>query len=156
MCLNRRGFLSSCVDARSPDQQTLRCALGHLSAPLRGACIHFATAQVPASLRNMIGRSFATEDAHDKIRAYVIELFEVIECEAEANLEQVGAARRNEVRVPEPLCENSSVPARGSIDRNCFFAFGSSCWRPRDHFVAGGKLKSRRLFDETRRSTGLP
>lgn len=41
------------------------------------------------SLRNMIGRSFATEDAHDKIRAYVIELFDVIECEAEANLEKV-------------------------------------------------------------------
>lgn len=41
------------------------------------------------SLRNMIGRSFATEDAHDKIRAYIIELFEVIECEAEVDLEQV-------------------------------------------------------------------
>lgn len=46
----------------------------------------------------MIGRSFATEDAHDKIRAYVIELFEVIECEAEANLEQVGAVRRGAAR----------------------------------------------------------
>lgn len=125
---------------------------------MRGASIHFATAQVPASLRNMIGRSFATEDAHDKIRAYVIELFEVIECEAEANLEQVGAARRNGVRVPEPLCESSSVPASARVDRSelCFFAFGSSCWRPRDHFVAGGELKSRRFFDETRRSTGLP
>lgn len=41
------------------------------------------------SLRNMIGRSFATEDAHDKIRAAVIDLLEVVEDEAEANLEQV-------------------------------------------------------------------
>lgn len=37
----------------------------------------------------MIGRSFATEDAHDKIHAYVIDLFEVIECESETSLEQV-------------------------------------------------------------------
>lgn len=37
----------------------------------------------------MIGRSFAAEDAHDKIRAYVIDLFEVIDCEAEEDLEQV-------------------------------------------------------------------
>eukprot|EP00752_Nemacystus_decipiens_P002572 g2410.t1 len=51
---------------------------------------------VPASLRHMIGRSFATEDAHDKIRAYVIDLFEVIECEADGNLdnaaEEISAA----------------------------------------------------------------
>lgn len=74
----------------------------------------------------MIGRSFATEDAHDKIRAYVIELFEVIECEAEANLEQVGAVRRgaawrNEIRLPEPL---RIIPcnAHASRGRNCFFA----------------------------------
>lgn len=50
--------------------------------------------QVPVSLRNMIGRSFATEDAHDKIRAHIIDLFEVIECEAEANLEQVCTCAR--------------------------------------------------------------
>ncbi len=37
----------------------------------------------------MIGRSFATEDAHDKIRAYIIDLFEVIECEAQEDLEEV-------------------------------------------------------------------
>lgn len=47
--------------------------------------------QVPASLRNMIGRSFATEDAHDKIRAAVVDLFEVLELEAEANIEEVTA-----------------------------------------------------------------
>lgn len=37
----------------------------------------------------MIGRSFATEDAHDKIRAAVVDLFEVLELEAEANIEEV-------------------------------------------------------------------
>lgn len=37
----------------------------------------------------MIGRSFATEDAHDEIRAAVIDLFEVIEDEASTDLEQV-------------------------------------------------------------------
>ncbi|CAM9588528.1 unnamed protein product [Hapterophycus canaliculatus] len=45
---------------------------------------------VPASLRNMIGRSFATEDAHDKIRAAVVDLFEVLELEAEANIEEAA------------------------------------------------------------------
>lgn len=37
----------------------------------------------------MIGRSFATEDAHDKIRAAVVDLFEVLELELEANTEEV-------------------------------------------------------------------
>eukprot|EP00903_Cladosiphon_okamuranus_P010618 g10041.t1 len=54
-------------------------------------------AAVPMSLRNMIGRSFATEDAHDRIRAYVIELFEVIECEAEDDLEQAAEEISREV-----------------------------------------------------------
>ncbi|CBJ28671.1 conserved unknown protein [Ectocarpus siliculosus] len=45
---------------------------------------------VPASLRHMIGRSFATEDAHDKIRAAVVDLFEVLELELEANTEEAA------------------------------------------------------------------
>ncbi|CAM9538820.1 unnamed protein product, partial [Ectocarpus sp. 13 AM-2016] len=45
---------------------------------------------VPASLRHMIGRSFATEDAHDKIRAAVVDLFEVLELEVEANTEEAA------------------------------------------------------------------
>lgn len=42
------------------------------------------------SLRNMIGRSFATEDAQDLIRAAVIDLFEILESEVESNLEEVS------------------------------------------------------------------
>ena len=45
--------------------------------------------QVPISLRHMIGRSFATEDAHDQIRAAVVELFSVLELEDEANTDEV-------------------------------------------------------------------
>lgn len=41
----------------------------------------------------MIGRSFATEDAHDKIRAAVVDLFEVLELEDEANTEEVTVRR---------------------------------------------------------------
>lgn len=41
------------------------------------------------SLRNMIGRSFAVEDAHDQIRAAVIDLFEILELELEANTQEV-------------------------------------------------------------------
>lgn len=49
---------------------------------------HFAD-QVPVSLRNMIGRSFAAEDAHDHIRAAVIDLFEVLELDATTDLAEV-------------------------------------------------------------------
>ena len=45
--------------------------------------------QVPFSLRNMIGRSFATEDAQDQISAAVVDLFEVLELEIDANTEKV-------------------------------------------------------------------
>lgn len=38
----------------------------------------------------MIGRSFATEDAHDQIRAAVVDLFEVLELEIEADTELVS------------------------------------------------------------------
>lgn len=41
----------------------------------------------------MIGRSFATEDAHDQIRAAVVDLFEVLELEMEANTEEVRSIR---------------------------------------------------------------
>lgn len=37
----------------------------------------------------MIGRSFATEDAHDQIRAAVIDLFEVLELQLEVNTQEV-------------------------------------------------------------------
>lgn len=49
----------------------------------------FVHSQVPTPLRNMIGRSFAAEDAHDKIRAAVIDLFEILELEATGDIEKV-------------------------------------------------------------------
>ncbi|CAB1101350.1 unnamed protein product [Ectocarpus sp. CCAP 1310/34] len=52
---------------------------------------------VPVSLRNMIGRSFATEDAQDLIRAAVIDLFEILESEDESNLEEAAEAISNAV-----------------------------------------------------------
>lgn len=51
--------------------------------------IHCYQTQVPVSLRNMIGRSFETQDAHDQIRAAIIDLFEVLHIKAEANIPQV-------------------------------------------------------------------
>ncbi|CBJ28670.1 conserved unknown protein [Ectocarpus siliculosus] len=53
--------------------------------------------EVPVSLRNMIGRSFATEDAQDLIRAAVINLFEILESEVESNLEEAAEAISNAV-----------------------------------------------------------
>ncbi|CAN0440413.1 unnamed protein product, partial [Ectocarpus sp. 8 AP-2014] len=52
---------------------------------------------VPVSLRNMIGRSFATEDAQDLIRAAIIDLFEILESEVESNLEEAAEAISNAV-----------------------------------------------------------
>ncbi|CAM9343925.1 unnamed protein product, partial [Scytosiphon promiscuus] len=62
---------------------------------------------VPASLRNMIGRSFATEDAHDKIRAAVVDLFEVLELEAEANIEEAAETLSEAVLATAREMENA-------------------------------------------------
>lgn len=48
-----------------------------------------SSAQVPVSLRNMIGRSFETQDAHDQIRAAILDLFEVMEVDAGADVSKV-------------------------------------------------------------------
>lgn len=53
----------------------------------RGRGMH--DTQVPTPLRNMIGRSFATEDAHDQIRAAVVDLFEIREMCQTAEMDKV-------------------------------------------------------------------
>lgn len=45
--------------------------------------------QVPVSLRNMIGRSFATEEAQDQIRAAVLNLFQVEYLDLNVNTNKV-------------------------------------------------------------------
>lgn len=51
----------------------------------------FFGVQVPPSLRGMISRSFATQDAHDQIRAAVVNLFEVMQVDPTVDVNEVGA-----------------------------------------------------------------
>lgn len=64
-------------------ENTLLCATAALFP-----CLN-AFSQVPLSLRNMIARSFGTEDAQDHITAAVVDLFEVLQLEIDANTEEV-------------------------------------------------------------------
>lgn len=61
------------------------------TAVIAGFFVFIFDRKVPVSLRNMIGRSFAAEDAHDQIRAAVVDLFEVLELDATTDVTEVCA-----------------------------------------------------------------
>lgn len=83
--------------------------------------------QVPMSLRKMIGRSFATEDAHDKIRAAVVDLFEVLELESEADIDEarkqsegLGLVKprsvpQTETSARKPSCSLEKLPHKNEM-----------------------------------------
>ena len=74
------------------------------------------------SLRKMIGRSFATEDAHDKIRAAVVDLFEVLELEGEADIDEVGMlVFFSVVRINRFFERKKLPPIKCAAPKNMFF-----------------------------------
>lgn len=65
--------------------------------------------QAPISLRNMIRRSFETQDAHDEIRAAILDLFEVSKVNAGADISQVRVPSRRTIPRRGLLCPYCSV-----------------------------------------------